>query len=63
MELGGLRVLAIVSGDDIRWRPQPSDPLVVGSELVVIATKRGLAMALRRGRTPAERPAPARAAS
>ena len=51
MVLGGLRVLAVATGTDIRWQPQPAEVVAAGSELVVVATKRGLAAALRRGGT------------
>lgn len=53
MELGGLRVLAVATGAEVRWQPRPTDPVTAGSELIVVATKRGLAVALRRGGTAA----------
>lgn len=49
---GGLRVLGVVDGETIRWRAPTDEPLVAGSELLVVATKRGLATGLRRGARP-----------
>lgn len=53
VQLGGLRVLAVATGDDVRWQPQPGDVVTAGSELIVVATRRGLAAAVRRGGTQA----------
>ena len=41
--LGGLRVIASVEGDAVRWTPTPDQRIAAGSELLVVATKRGLA--------------------
>lgn len=54
MHLGGLRVLAVAAGQDVRWQPHPTQGIAADSELVVVATKRGLAVALRRGGTAAK---------
>jgi Trk K+ transport system NAD-binding subunit len=48
---GGCRVLALVDGDEVTWRPEPTTRLVAGQEALVVATRRGLAASLRRART------------
>ena len=49
VELGGCRVLALVVGDEVRWDPAPGDTVAAGTELVVVATRRGLAAVVQRG--------------
>ena len=51
VELGGCRVLAIVDGDTVRWKPSPSERLRAGHELLIVATRRGMATTMRRGRS------------
>ncbi len=43
-DLGGCRVLAVVVGDEVRWGPPKSDAVAAGTELVVVATRRSLAV-------------------
>jgi Trk K+ transport system NAD-binding subunit len=49
MESDDCRVLALVVGDQVRWTPSPADAVQAGMELVVVATRRGIASAVRRG--------------
>ena len=49
VERGGCRVLALVVGDAVRWEPAPGDAVAAGMELVVVATRRGLAKVVHRG--------------
>ncbi|MEA2622540.1 MAG: hypothetical protein QOH61_1450 [Chloroflexota bacterium] len=53
MHLGGCRILAVAAAGQARWRPAPDERVAAGTELVVVATKRGLATALKRGGTAA----------
>ncbi|MCY7419215.1 MAG: NAD-binding protein, partial [Chloroflexi bacterium] len=53
VELGGCRVLAILDGDTVRWKPSPSEPLRAGHELLIVATRRGMATTMRRARAAA----------
>jgi Trk K+ transport system NAD-binding subunit len=52
VELGGCQVLAIVVGDEVHWAPDDNDPVTAGMELLVVATRRGLATAVRRSAGP-----------
>jgi len=54
VELGGCRVLAIIDGDTVRWKPWPSEGLRAGHELLIVATRRGMATTMRRGRAGAD---------
>jgi Trk K+ transport system NAD-binding subunit len=47
VELGGCRVLAVVEGDEVSWRPAGGVRLGPGQELLVVATRRGLSAMLR----------------
>jgi Trk K+ transport system NAD-binding subunit len=49
IELGGCRVIAIAEGDGVRWKPSPDDAIAAGQELVIVATRRGMAMVVQRG--------------
>jgi len=51
VEQGGCRVLAIIDGDEVRWKPAPDERVRAGQELVIVATRRGLATTVRRGQT------------
>ncbi len=51
VERGGCRVLAIVDGDVVRWKPAAGERVRAGHELLIVATRRGLATTVRRGRT------------
>jgi Trk K+ transport system NAD-binding subunit len=55
VELGGCRVMAVVTRDEVSWRPDPSTRLVAGQEALLVATRRGLAAALHRAMAPARR--------
>jgi Trk K+ transport system NAD-binding subunit len=50
VELGGCRVLAIIDGGTVRWKPGASERIRAGQELLIVATRRGLATTFRRGR-------------
>lgn len=52
IERGGCRVLAVVDHDEVSWRPDPATRLVAGQELVLVATRRGLALSLHRATAP-----------
>ena len=52
VERGGCRILAVVDGDAVSWRPAASTRVMAGQELVLVATRRGLAMSLRRATAP-----------
>ncbi len=43
------RVLALVVGDQVRWTPAGNDALAAGMEMVVVATRRGIRSAVKRG--------------
>jgi len=51
LERGGCRVLAIIEGDAVRWKPAAGERVRAGHELLIVATRRGLATTVRRGRT------------
>ncbi len=51
VEHGGCRVLAVVDGDEVRWKPSADERVRAGQELVIVATRRGLAASVRRGQT------------
>lgn len=46
---GGARILAVGRGDDLEWRPAADRRLEAGDELIVVAPRRSLAVALGRG--------------
>jgi Trk K+ transport system NAD-binding subunit len=50
VELGGCRVLAIIDGQSVRWKPASTERLKAGQEVLIVATRRGLAATVRRGR-------------
>jgi len=60
MELGGARVVAVLDGDEVSWRPPGGTRLLAGQELLLVATRRGLATSLRRAMAPARIPRVAR---
>ena len=47
-EGGGGRVLALVVGDEVRWVPGAADRISAGTELVIVAARRGMATAASR---------------
>jgi Trk K+ transport system NAD-binding subunit len=49
---GGARILAVGRGDDLEWRPAADRPVVAGDELILVAPRRSLAIALGRGTAP-----------
>jgi Trk K+ transport system NAD-binding subunit len=49
---GGARVLAVGRGDDLDWRPAGGRPLAAGDELILVAPRRSLAVALDRASAP-----------
>lgn len=53
VERGGCRILAILDRNEVSWRPDRSARVVAGQELVLVATRRGLAESLRRATAPA----------
>jgi hypothetical protein len=53
VELGGCRILAVVDHDTVSWKPPADQRITAGQELLVVATRRGLATTLRRGRVAA----------
>ena len=61
VERGGCRVLAVIDGDEVRWKPPADQRITAGQELLIVATRRGLATTVRRGqvaRAPRATPAP-----
>jgi Trk K+ transport system NAD-binding subunit len=54
-ERGGCRVIAVIDGDEVAWRPDPTTRLIAGQEMLVVATRRGLATTLLRATAPYER--------
>ena len=50
VERGGCRVLAVIDHDVVSWKPPGEQRIVAGQELLIVATRRGLATTLRRGR-------------
>jgi Trk K+ transport system NAD-binding subunit len=52
MGMGGGRVLAVIDGDEVSWRPAGSARVAAGQELLLVATRRGLAASLRRATAP-----------
>jgi hypothetical protein len=54
-ELGGSRILAVISRDEASWRPDPTTRLHAGHEVLLVATRRGLAASLHRATAPARR--------
>lgn len=60
VERGGCRIIAVVDQDAVSWRPDASTRVMAGQELVLVATRRGLAMSLRRATAPARVEAPPR---
>ena len=42
-------MLALVVGDQVRWSPAGTDIIRAGMEMVVVATRRGIAAAVERG--------------
>jgi Trk K+ transport system NAD-binding subunit len=54
VELGAARVLAIVRGDDVIWKPDRDQALDAGDDLVLLAPRRSLAVAVQRGSSRAE---------
>ena len=52
LESDDCRVLALVVGDQVRWTPAATDAVQAGMEMVVVATRRGIASAVRRGSRP-----------
>jgi Trk K+ transport system NAD-binding subunit len=50
VERGGCRVLAIVGGDEVHWKPPAGQRIRAGQELLIVATRRGLATTVQRGR-------------
>lgn len=49
IERGGCRVIAVVEGEQVRWKPAPDDPVRAGQELTIVATRRGMAITVQRG--------------
>ncbi|MFN8622670.1 MAG: NAD-binding protein [Chloroflexota bacterium] len=45
---GGARVLGVGRGDDVTWKPDPGMKLEAGDELILVAPRRSLAVALAR---------------
>jgi Trk K+ transport system NAD-binding subunit len=52
VEQGGCRVLAVISRDEASWRPDPTTRLEAGQEILLVATRRGLAASLQRATAP-----------
>ena len=48
VERGGCRVLAVAESDRVAWKPVPERRLEAGDELVVVATRSGLAKIVQR---------------
>jgi hypothetical protein len=48
VERGGCKVLAIVDGERVAWKPVRTQPIRAGQELVVVATRSGLAWIVQR---------------
>jgi Trk K+ transport system NAD-binding subunit len=48
IERGGCRVLAVAQGDRVAWKANPEHRLEAGDELVVVATRSGLARIVQR---------------
>jgi Trk K+ transport system NAD-binding subunit len=46
---GECRVLALVVGDQVRWSPGPAETVLAGTEMVIVATRRGVSAAVARG--------------
>lgn len=59
-EQRGARILAIIDGDKVSWRPTGATRLAAGQELLLVSTRRGLATSLRRATAPARIPPPPR---
>jgi Trk K+ transport system NAD-binding subunit len=57
---GGCRVVAVIDGDEVRWRPDGSARLTAGREMLVVATRRGLATSLQRATAPSRQARPRR---
>lgn len=50
---GGARIIAVIDGDEVSWRPTGDTRLSAGQELLLVATRRGLATSLHRATAPA----------
>jgi len=46
---GGARVLGVLVGEAVTWRPAADRRITAGEELIIVAPRRSLAVALRRG--------------
>ncbi len=49
---GGARILGVLAGEDVTWRPATERRVAAGEELIVVASRRSLAVALARGTAP-----------